>query len=1760
MMDGLNRMQMKSWAGGRARLVAQKIFPLAFLLFPLLVSSQTLTLSNGITTYATLTNTTVTMTGRCELRVTGTSSPITGSIINLNSADAWFFLPNIRPSVVASTYLSQIKVNGANAVSDSNVRVAQYDMGTVVIPHTAGYQALQAFSEPNFLGASNTYALYTYYKDTGLGALNKTISSFRLKRGYMATFAQNSSGTGLSKNYVAQDGDLDVSVMPTNLDNTISFVRVFPWRWSGKKGWAGGVETLVDPLWSYDWDNATTSSLDTEYVPMRHDLNWNAYANINNKQKSTHSLGFNEPDQANQANMTVAQAIAAWPNLLASGLRLGSPSPSDASIGLSWLYSFIAQADALNYRVDFVPVHFYKGGWTATQFTNWCHDIFVATGRPVWVTEFNNGANWTCCEPTLASQATIINSFINALDNAPYVERYSIYNWVGTNRAMVTSGALTPAGQVYHDHASPMAYTQVMPAGGARSVAQFSFNGNAWDGSGNGNNGFVQGNPAYTAGTNAAALAFDGVSSFVQLPTVIGHSTDFSFAAWVNWNGGANWQRLFDFGSGPSQYLFLSPSSGGGTLRFAIKNGGAEQIVETAALTPGQWTHVALTLGGTTGTLYVNGVPVATNPAITIDPISLNTSLNYLGKSQFADPLFNGRLDDVLITDYALTAAQVAALQTNLPPQFSPNIFTINAASEAQVYSNSIAGTATDPNGDTLTYSKANGPAWLTVAADGTLGGTPGTGDRGTNSFTVTATDAAGMSAFALLGIYVNTQSNVMARYDFENNTLSSVGTAHGTLTGTATYVAGHTGQAISLDGAANFVTVPAGLADSDSITLAAWVNWNGGASFQRIFDFGNGTSQYFFLTPSSGSGTLRFAILNGGAEQIVETTALPVGVWRHVAVTLSGSTGKIYVNGALAVTSTGFSVAPLSFKPTINYLGKSQFAADPLFSGKLDEVFIANYAMSAAQIALLATNHAPAFTNSAFARANGTNGTFYTNSLVGTATDVDAGDTMNFSKSAGPAWLMVAGGGALTGTPTPVDVGTNTFTMSVNDASGMSAVATVTIFVADAPNPIVTLTNSDALGSSSFLTASNWDSGAPPSAFGDYNTSSNALRTPQDTSDYTFAGNSLTFPPNATPTGSMIFKGTGTRTYTFNHLFPSGGLVRSGSGSGDTCILGGNITLIDGTTSTIQADQSSFVLAAPINGGGSLKTSGSYSTTLSGVNSYSGDTLVTANTLKVNAGPVLYMSFDSTSATIVTNNGSGGTLMNGTLTGAGATIVAGGRYGKALNVNGTAAYVVISNKVANLDCTSGAQPWTYALWLKTSTAGAKYGYQGSGTWSTNYQTTFYLNTNSTAAGGTKVGGVRWADNWLTGTTAVNDNAWHFIAITVSGGYKKIYVDGNLDAQTGTTGWAGGAALTANQFWIGGSPDTGDGTANLNGLIDEVYLYNRALNQAEIQNLMTVTNAVVAGVDHTLSPASLITISGGAKVDLNGSTQIIPGVIGSGTVDTTVAGGAATLIVSNTSDCSFSGVLANTAGTLALTKTAAGKFTLSGSHTFTGSTKVNDGTLLVNGSLSTSAVVVSGTGTLSGTGTCGGVVVVQSGGTLAPGSSIGKLTVSNSVTLQPGGFAQMEINRTLLTNDVLRVTGTLNYGGTLAVTNLSGTLAAGDSFTLFQSSSINSSFAAYALPSLASGLGWNTSSLTNGVLSVVQTVNPTPTNLTVTVAGGTLTLAWPSDHTGWRLETNVVSVADPYSWFTLPGSAFTNQVSIPIDPTGPDVFFRLAFP
>src|SRR6202020_1696588 len=96
------------------------------------------------------------------------------------------------------------------------------------------------------------------------------------------------------------------------------------------------------------------------------------------------------------------------------------------------------------------------------------------------------------------------------------------------------------------------------------------------------------------------------------------------------------------------------------------------------------------------------------------------------------------------------------------------------------------------------------------------------------------------------------------------------------------------------------------------------------------------------------------------------------------------------------------------------------------------------------------------------------------------------------------------------------------------------------------------------------------------------------------------------------------------------------------------------------------------------------------------------------------------------------------------------------------------------------------------------------------------------------------------------------------------------------------------------------------------------------------------------------------------------------------------------------------------------------------------------------------------------------------------------------VTMQAGSTNQLKIIKTApMTNDLLIVTGTLILAGTLAITNLSGTLAPGDSFKLFDAGNYNGNFASFALPILGTGLAWNTTNLTlNGIVSVIVTATP----------------------------------------------------------------------
>jgi Alpha-L-arabinofuranosidase B, catalytic/Concanavalin A-like lectin/glucanases superfamily/Lamin Tail Domain/NPCBM-associated, NEW3 domain of alpha-galactosidase len=170
---------------------------------------------------------------------------------------------------------------------------------------------------------------------------------------------------------------------------------------------------------------------------------------------------------------------------------------------------------------------------------------------------------------------------------------------------------------------------------------------------------------------NAVKLSGDG--EYVALPDgIVSGLHDFTVSAWVNPSQNNAWSRVFDFGTGTNDYMFLTLSAGGGPLRFAITtsgNGAEQQLNDTGTLPLNTWSLVTVTLSGQTGTLYVNGQPVATNTNMTLTPASLgDTNQNWIGRSQFSgDPYLNGTVDDFNVYSRALSASEVAALASGQP-------------------------------------------------------------------------------------------------------------------------------------------------------------------------------------------------------------------------------------------------------------------------------------------------------------------------------------------------------------------------------------------------------------------------------------------------------------------------------------------------------------------------------------------------------------------------------------------------------------------------------------------------------------------------------------------------------------------------------------------------------------------------------------------------------------------------------------------------------------------------------------------------------------------------------------------------------------------------------------------------------------------------------------------------------------------------------------------------------------------------------------
>lgn len=438
----------------------------------LLATSMTVFADNTSQTVTQVTSA-VTLSTDVDYHISSTTPFATaGSIDITNPEHAVVIFDNLLPSQAAG-YLSKITINGVkavNTVNKNNCQLRVYNGGSILLPYTDA-TPLTIYPEASFGGTPvrdfNVNTIYSLSEKT----YNNHIRSFKLKRGYMVCFATQSNGQGYSRVFIADQADREVSTLPAILKDRISFIRISKWNNVQKRGWAGfwsnEVQEKLNTGWAYNWDASTHNDwTDREYVTQHHHEGWPGIAEVGNNSGSANILGNNEPDNKaddKEQDIDVKDVLANWPQMMATGRRLGSPAVSS---NYNWLYEFIDSIDARGWRCDFIAVHSYwysdKGSWES-QLKNISKRC---GGRPIWITEMNYGANWTGwpgsdtsgSEANYQIQMNHMAPILDYLNDAPYIERYAYYNNVQDCRYAIANNELTPIGEYYANLPAKMAY------------------------------------------------------------------------------------------------------------------------------------------------------------------------------------------------------------------------------------------------------------------------------------------------------------------------------------------------------------------------------------------------------------------------------------------------------------------------------------------------------------------------------------------------------------------------------------------------------------------------------------------------------------------------------------------------------------------------------------------------------------------------------------------------------------------------------------------------------------------------------------------------------------------------------------------------------------------------------------------------------------------------------------------------------------------------------------------------------------------------------------------------------------------------------------------------------------------------------------------------------------------------------------------------------------------------------------------------------
>ena len=408
----------------------------------------------------------VSITTDVDYIITG-ETPFTasGSVNIVNTEHAVVIIKKIKPSKVISNWMNYIYINGVKAVNNSNCQVKMYDRGAIIFPYGNNFQPLTCYTENNFGGtAVSNYSeghVGGYMKTLTAATLNNQIRSFKLKRGYMVTFALGLEGWGYSRCFIADQADLEMS-LPANMSGRVSSYRIFKWHNAHKAGVASTEDSplmgRLDGSWCYGWAVGGSMLPDYENVPNHIYEDWPTSSACGQTQGSCHLKTNNEPGNASDDTpQSVEVILNNWQNLMRTGLRLASETSHDGS----WwhLREFIDSIDARGWRCDLLDLHCY---W-ASGFDNMQNYYTSYGNRPIWISEWVWGASWNnngifSAAPdgknsfSAANQQACYNGtvpILQKLNASKYVERYAYWNWEADASKLDKIGTLSSLGAYY---------------------------------------------------------------------------------------------------------------------------------------------------------------------------------------------------------------------------------------------------------------------------------------------------------------------------------------------------------------------------------------------------------------------------------------------------------------------------------------------------------------------------------------------------------------------------------------------------------------------------------------------------------------------------------------------------------------------------------------------------------------------------------------------------------------------------------------------------------------------------------------------------------------------------------------------------------------------------------------------------------------------------------------------------------------------------------------------------------------------------------------------------------------------------------------------------------------------------------------------------------------------------------------------------------------------------------------------------------------